>query len=1127
MRAVCNFNWKQCCFLVVAMLCLNMAFAQTNPTPHDLKSGDYVFTNFFANGSATYPPSMQGWSGDVATLQPTASTTAQATGDEPLCFGCPDQGSTINNSDINGISLCNSSDVGAFALALALNTTDCFGVKVAWLSVFDAENNDLSSTGLQLQWRVGTTGDWNNLVGQDKIWSVATFPTDHTDFLATLPADCDNQPVVQLRWVLHIVNNILPGNRLYVSKIHVMPERITGVTGYSRAGGNCDSTGANPWFSIYRPAAISSVSTLSGAVSPFNAINNYFGLVNGYSDYTGPNDSILKVQTGDVFDMDVVINAGAIGTGYTNDLKTAAIYIDWNQDEDFVDEDEYFPVSTTGALLDYIGTITVPATAKSGYTRMRVRLVRSDITMTPTGPAPDGETEDYRVLVDNLLFPLVDCVAPASYVPTDGKTICLSTDSLRWGAVTGADGYRLTLINTTTSTTVVDKDTALVPSYSLTGLLMPATDYSWIASAYDANGNAINCDTLNFKTPANPDPVADIIPVSPATVCQNELLGLDGNPSLGTLPYMHTWTGSDNTTLSDPTVVAPTYTAKESVGTHKYYYTVTDANGCKAIDSIEIETLAPANAGTVTAEASPICSGNSTKLVVTGSVGTISWESAVSATGPWSGTTLTLVTGTTYSTGMLSSTTYFRAVALNGNCSITGDPIEILVTQSPIKPIVSPTSAALCSGKNVTLTVTNYLGDITWNDAATTANVQLVVSTAGSYVASSTALGCTTSSDPVVVTVNPVPATPTIQTVGANPSCDGQTVQLVSSSAGNNFWSTGETTQSIIVSSTADYALTVKNTFGCETDSVRKTVTFNPSPPKPIISANPSGDICAGDSVVLTSSNVGSNKWSTNATTDFITVKNAGNYLVTTEGTNGCKSVSDAYIVVVKPLPAKPIISASGPLCQGTPVQLTSSVTGTNTWSTGSNQDFISITTDGDYTVTNTGVNGCGNKSAVFKALFNPLPVTPTITQTGNVMKSSVTGASYQWYNVNGPITGATSITYTPSVSGLYYVVVKSAAGCESNQSAGYQYSGVGISKQDAVLQLLVFPNPSYGTFEVVLPSGTQSGNWSILDLSGRAVVIGEFSGDKLIITQNISKGLYILKLTANSNDYIQRIQVN
>lgn len=66
----------------------------------------------------------------------------------------------------------------------------------------------------------------------------------------------------------------------------------------------------------------------------------------------------------------------------------------------------------------------------------------------------------------------------------------------------------------------------------------------------------------------------------------------------------------------------------------------------------------------------------------------------------------------------------------------------------------------------------------------------------------------------------------------------------------------------------------------------------------------------------------------------------------------------------------------------------------------------------------------------------DPLPTKPSVRVSGNRLTSSALNGN-QWFDENGPIEGATEQSFTPSVSGNYFVVV-SNGGCESEPSDTY-----------------------------------------------------------------------------------------
>jgi hypothetical protein len=129
-------------------------------------------------------------------------------------------------------------------------------------------------------------------------------------------------------------------------------------------------------------------------------------------------------------------------------------------------------------------------------------------------------------------------------------------------------------------------------------------------------------------------------------------------------------------------------------------------------------------------------------------------------------------------------------------------------------PMITPAgTATVCPGKTVRLT-SSAADAYLWSTGATTPYVD--VGAAGSYTVTATdARGCTATSAPTVVELYPPPPTPTVSAAGPARFCNGGSVLLTTNSAANYVWSTGATTQSIIVTATGNYSVTTTDINGC------------------------------------------------------------------------------------------------------------------------------------------------------------------------------------------------------------------------------------------------------------------------------------------------------------------------
>jgi hypothetical protein len=195
------------------ILSLNgLILAQSNPVPHLIANSNLNFSQLTDPSSSEYPSYMQGWSGPIARITPEASAPAdlQSTGNATMSSNGSDLllVDIINEGD-NGISIRGSSlEETPLAIALAINTTNASGLSISWSGVF--LHNFVNTTGsLHLQYRIGDTGDWTNLEGH--VYTTKPYGGENLEpenFGPTaLPAELDNQPVIQFRWMM-VTHNV-------------------------------------------------------------------------------------------------------------------------------------------------------------------------------------------------------------------------------------------------------------------------------------------------------------------------------------------------------------------------------------------------------------------------------------------------------------------------------------------------------------------------------------------------------------------------------------------------------------------------------------------------------------------------------------------------------------------------------------------------------------------------------------------------------------------------------------------------------------------------------------------------------------------------------------------------------
>jgi len=119
-------------------------------------------------------------------------------------------------------------------------------------------------------------------------------------------------------------------------------------------------------------------------------------------------------------------------------------------------------------------------------------------------------------------------------------------------------------------------------------------------------------------------------------------------------------------------------------------------------------------------------------------------------------------------------------------------------------------------------------------------------------------------------------------------------------------WTTAETTQSIVVSTSGTYGVTITDENGCESYCEVEVTVYEE--PTCHITADPGTEVYAGTEVTLTedSGDAVSWDWTTAETTQSIVVSTSGTYGVTITGDNGCTHHCEITVTVLPPPPPPP-----------------------------------------------------------------------------------------------------------------------------------------------------------------------------------------------------------------------------
>lgn len=316
-----------------------------------------------------------------------------------------------------------------------------------------------------------------------------------------------------------------------------------------------------------------------------------------------------------------------------------------------------------------------------------------------------------------------------------------------------------------------------------------------------------------------------------------------------------------------------------------------------------------------------------------------------------------------------------------GSVAATGATFLNPVFFSVAMPTVATSSYTYCQGATATvLSATAITGNtLRWYTQATggtytTAAPVPSTTTAGTYtyyVSQANAGNDESMRAAITVVVNALPATPTITASGSTTFCTGGSVDLTSSAASGNVWSTNATTATITVSATGNYSVTVTDANGCSSTSAPISVNVS-SAPAPTISAS-STQACSGDVVTVTASAADSYLWSTGETSQSIQVTNTAAVYVTVTNANACNGVGQSATTNIT-FTATPTAAGSFTTA-GNVVTFSNTSTGATAYS----WDFGDFTNssatapahayaaNGTYTVVLTAINGNCTNTATFE----------------------------------------------------------------------------------------------------------------------------------------------------------------
>ncbi|MCG8697761.1 MAG: PKD domain-containing protein, partial [Bacteroidales bacterium] len=425
-----------------------------------------------------------------------------------------------------------------------------------------------------------------------------------------------------------------------------------------------------------------------------------------------------------------------------------------------------------------------------------------------------------------------------------------------------------------------------------------------------------------------------------------------------------------------------------------------------------------------------------------------------------------------------------RATSQNG-CEFT-DSAQVQVYALPTLSLADETGS--CTG-SATLTAGDPANTYAWSDGAT--GYEHTVSIPGniSVTATDPVSGCQSQATTLVkLYASILPGLPeTTEGCGF--------VVLDAHNPGMNYqWSNSESTQTVKITNSGTYHVTVRDNTGCSgSDTVNVTIHSMPVLDLPdLISA------CDGETVTIDPGlNNVNYRWGNGETSPTLSTTNAGNYWLQITDANGCKA-SDMSTVSFA---VRPIVYLGNDIeaCEGELVQLFNNEQGTSyLWTTGSTENMIEVTQSGTYALEVTNDAGCSATDAIDVVIY-PTPVVDLGNNQGLCQGQSIEldaqndNSTYVWS------TSETTQQITTGLAGSYWVKVTSADGCAVISDA---------------IDISVAPSP----YKPWIPDSISGCGKAILDAGNYGASFSWNTGDETRSIETRAEGYYDVIITNEYN---------
>ena len=317
---------------------------------------------------------------------------------------------------------------------------------------------------------------------------------------------------------------------------------------------------------------------------------------------------------------------------------------------------------------------------------------------------------------------------------------------------------------------------------------------TYTARELSSCGTSVSSNSITIVT--NSTPLAPSLNVSGAILlCDGVSQNITGSPATnGGVLHWSTGATGNSITVSSP-------------GNYYAWETNPTCGTSPNSETVTISTLNKPAAPVINPPTNQLlCNGATATLTSTGT--NITWSNGA--------------VGNTMTTGVAGN--YF---ALDNNAWGNGLPSNTVVIATGTCPIPAPgTSFYICPGTMKTIDAGAGYDTYLWNTGATTQTVSVGP---GTYSVTVLKNGCYATSATVTVSYYSV-GSALISASGPLSFCAGGSVTLSSSIASSYLWSNGATTNSVNVTASGTFAVTITDANGCQATSASVTTVVTPLP---------------------------------------------------------------------------------------------------------------------------------------------------------------------------------------------------------------------------------------------------------------------------------------------------------